>query len=202
MKLERSTMADQHAPPGWSYNPSAWSQRLPIAGLALVGFGIATYLALYQMRVFAHVWEPFFGTGSEVILNSGVSRVLPIPDAALGALGYLLDAITGLIGGRTRWRSLPWMVVLFGLAVGPLGAVSIMLVIFQPVLYDAWCTLCLASAAISVAMIGPAMDEFLASLQYLKREHNRGHSLWHAFWGLGHRREEVLQASADAGRSR
>jgi hypothetical protein len=33
-------------------------------------------------------------------------------------------------------------------------------------------------------MIGPAMDEVLASLQFLKREHERGHSVWRAFWGL------------------
>jgi hypothetical protein len=78
---------------------------------------------------------------------------------------------------------MPWIVILFGLAVGPLGFVSVMLVVFQPVLFDAWCTLCLASAVISVVMIGPAMDEVLASLQYLKRVKNSNVSLWKAFWG-------------------
>jgi hypothetical protein len=73
---------------------------------------------------------------------------------------------------------------LFRLAVGPLGAVSLLLVIFQPALFDAWCTLCLASALISLLMIGPAMDEFLASLQYLKRRHVEGRSVWRALWGL------------------
>lgn len=176
-------MPERHlGPPGWDYNPSTWRQRLPIVGLALVGFAIATYLALYQWRVIPSVWEPFFGDGSRVILNSGVSHLLPIPDAALGAFGYLVDAVTGVIGGRERWRTMPWMVVIFGIAVGPLGAVSVLLVILQPVLYDAWCTLCLASAVVSLVMIGPAMDEFLASLQYLRRVHDRGGSLWHAFW--------------------
>ena len=83
---------------------------------------------------------------------------------------------------------MPWVVIIFGLAVGPLGAVSIMLVIFQPVLFDAFCTLCLASAAISVAMIGPAADEVLASLQHVRRESARGRSLWRTFWGLEQRR--------------
>jgi hypothetical protein len=68
--------------------------------------------------------------------------------------------------------------------VGPLGLVSILLVILQPMLFHAWCTLCLASAAISIAMIGPAMDELLASLQHLRREREHGRSLWPAFWGL------------------
>ncbi len=52
---------EKATPPGWSYNPSGWSQRLPIVGLALVGFGIATYLTLFQVGVLSSVWEPFFG---------------------------------------------------------------------------------------------------------------------------------------------
>ena len=171
-------------PPGWDYNPAKWSQRLPIVGLALVGFGIATYLSLYQLDVFSSVWEPFFGDGSREILNSRISHILPIPDAALGAFGYLLDAVTGAIGGTKRWRTMPWIVVLFGLAVGPLGVVSILLVVSQPVLLGAWCTLCLASAIVSVVMIGPAMDEMLASLQHLRRAKDSGRSVWRTFWGL------------------
>ena len=170
-------------PPGWDANPSSWSQRAPIIVLALIGFAIASYLALYQWGVLASVWEPFFGDGSRIILNSSISHLLPIPDAALGAFGYLLDAVTGIIGSRVRWRTMPWIVIIFGLAVGPLGVVSILLVIFQPVLFDAWCTLCLASALISVLMIGPAADEVLASLQHLKRVKMEGGSLWAAFWG-------------------
>lgn len=175
---------DDGIPPGWNYNPATWSQRLPIVGLAMLGVGIASYLSLYQLDVFDTVWEPFFGDGSQRILNSRISHVLPIPDAALGAMGYLIDAIAGVIGGTKRWKTMPWIVIVFGLAVGPLGFVSIMLVVFQPVLLDAWCTLCLASAVVSVAMIGPAMDEMLASLQHMKREKEAGRSLWRVFWGI------------------
>lgn len=155
-------------PPGWNYNPASLSQRLPIIILAFIGFGIAAYLTLYQLGIIKTVWEPFFGDGSVTILNSFVSEILPVPDAALGAFSYFLDAIGGIVGSQRRWRTMPWLVVLFGLAVGPLGFVSVMLVVLQPVLFDAWCTLCLASAVISVVMIGPAMDEVLASLQYLR----------------------------------
>ena len=79
---------------------------------------------------------------------------------------------------------MPWVVILFGIAVGPLGVVSVLLVVLQPMLFDAWCTLCLASAVISLVMIGPAMDEFLASLQHLKRISDEGVPFWRAFWGL------------------
>jgi uncharacterized membrane protein len=174
---------EEEVPAGWDTNPSSWAQRLPIIILALIGFAIATYLALYQWGVLTNVWEPFFRNGSRIILNSSISRILPIPDAALGAFGYLLDAVTGAIGSRGRWRKMPWVVIIFGLAVGPLGAASIILIILQPVLFDAWCTLCLASALISILMIGPAADEILASLQYLKRVKLQGDSLSDAFWG-------------------
>jgi hypothetical protein len=169
-------------PPGWSYDPSSWSERLPLIGLAIAGLVIAGYLAFVQLGIVDRAWEPLFGRGSETILHSGISRLLPVPDAALGAAGYLLDAVSGAIGGRMRWRSKPWVVILFGIAVGPLGAVSLLLVILQPVLFHAWCTLCLASALISLLMIGPAMDELLASLQVLVRERRAGRPVWRAFW--------------------
>lgn len=177
-------MADDDIPPGWDYNPASWPERLPIVGLACIGVGIALYLGFYQVGLIDDVWEPFFGDGSITILDSKVSHVLPIPDALLGAFAYLVDVVAGLIGSTKRWRTMPWIVLVFGIAVGPLGFVSVMLVVFQPVLFDAFCTLCLASAVVSIGMIGPAMDEMLASLQYMKRVKIRGESVWRAFWGL------------------
>jgi len=175
---------DADFPPGWTYNPSSWPQRIPLVALAVVGFVMAAYLALYQVHVIPSVWEPFFGDGSVVILNSPVSRALPVSDAALGAFGYIADALAGIFGSTRRWKTMPWLVILFGIFVGPLGGVSVLLVILQPVLYDSWCTICLATAVISVVMIGPAMDEVLASLQHLQRERRAGRSVWRAFWGL------------------
>jgi hypothetical protein len=174
-------------PPGWSYNPAAWSQRLPLVALATVGFVIAGYLALYQAGVFDTVWDPVFGDGSRVVLTSWVAkdtqRMFGVSDAALGALGYLADAITGVVGSTRRWRTMPWLVLLFGVFVGPLGAVSVLLVVMQPFV-GGWCFLCLVTALISVVMIGPAMDEVLASLQFLQRERRAGRSVWRALWGL------------------
>jgi hypothetical protein len=186
-------------PEGWDQNPSSWPQRIPIIALALIGFAIASYLAAYQFGFVSWVWDPFFGEQTERILESPVSRALPVPDAALGALGYVADAVAGAVGGRERWRTMPWIVVLFGLAVGPLGAISVLLVILQPVAYGSWCTLCLVTAAISIAMIPPAMDEVLASLQHLRRVHDRGGSVWDAFLGRTRRAEEQALVHAPSG---
>lgn len=184
---EATAVGADGIPPGWSVNPSAWSQRVPIVVLATIGFGAAGWLALLQQDLVATAWEPFFGDGTRaIVLESGFSRWFerfPVRDAAIGAAGYLVDAVTGLIGGTRRWWRMPWIVVVFGIFVGPFGAVSVMLTIFQPVLYDNFCTLCLASGVISLAMIGPAVDEVLASLQHLRRVHDDGGSVWAAFWG-------------------
>ena len=176
---------DPAVPPGWESNPSEWKQRLPIVAVAMVGFAIATYLALFQYGVVATVWEPFFGDGSETVLQSRLSRILPVSDAALGAASYLADAVSGALFGVARWRTHPWIVVVFGVAVGPLGLISVLLVIAQPVLYGSFCTLCLLSAVISLSMIPPAVDEVLASFQHLRRVQLSGGSVWQAFWGRG-----------------
>lgn len=199
MTTEHTAQPEEHAPPGWDQNPSSWPQRIPIVLLALVGFVIAAYLSAYQLRWIDSVWDPFFGEQSAEILDSPVSRVLPLPDAALGALGYLADAVTGVLGGRERYRKMPWIVVLFGLAVGPLGATSILLVILQPVAFNAWCTLCLATAAISIIMIPPAMDEVLASAQHLARVRRRGGSVWLAFLGRADAERELPLTHAPSG---
>jgi hypothetical protein len=179
---------DSGIPPGWSVNPSTWGQRLPIIVLAICGTIAAGWLALYQQEVVDTVWEPFFGDGTtEIVRESSFSQAFerfPVGDAALGAVGYLADAVFGAIGGTKRWRTMPWIVIVFGAFVGPFGAISVMLTIFQPVLYDNFCTLCLFSGVVSLAMIGPGVDEVLASLQHMRREHRDGKSLWRVFWGL------------------
>jgi uncharacterized membrane protein len=152
--------------------------------LALAGCGIATYLALYQVDVLPSVWEPFFGNGSTVILKqSAIAHLLPIPDAALGAVVYLLEALAELPGGESRWRTKPWAVVLLGLIAAGLGVAAIVLVICQPVLFGHFCTLCLASAACSLLGCAAAAPEVWATLQRLRRERDRGLSWWQALRG-------------------
>ncbi|HEX6974804.1 MAG TPA: vitamin K epoxide reductase family protein [Vicinamibacterales bacterium] len=174
---------DPQAPPGWVYNPSSWRQRIPIAILAFGGFMVASWLALFQIGMVSWLWEPFFGDGSRRILTGTVSRLLPIPDAALGALGYVADAVFGLVGGTARWRTMPWVVVVFAIAVIPFGVTSLALFIVQPTVYDTWCTLCLVSVAISLAMAPYAWDEFVASWYWVRGRVGQGVSWWDALLG-------------------
>lgn len=159
----------------WSYNPSAWSQRIPICVLAAVATLMAAYMALYQWRLVDSVWDPVFGDGSENVLDSKVAQTMDrwigIPDAALGAFAYLGDAVLGLAGSTRRWQYRPWLVILFGIDVIPLGVVSSILVILQGTVVGYWCFLCLVTAVISLILAYWAYDEVYSSLKYL-------HQVW------------------------
>lgn len=170
-------------PPGWSYNPSSWTQRLAIIVLALVGLQISRYLAAYQLGHVDAVWDPFFAggpdpkNGTEEIITSSVSQAWPVPDAGLGALTYALEILTGVIGSQRRWRTMPWLVLLFGVMIVPLGAVSIFFIIIQPIWIGTWCTLCLIAAAAMLVQIPYSLDELLATGQFLLRRKRAGQSL-------------------------
>jgi hypothetical protein len=172
-------------PPGWNYNPSGWLQRAPVIAFAFVGFFIARYLAAYQLGHIPAVWDPFFPDGTRRILDSQVSLAWPISDAGLGAISYILEALTGFLGDRRRWRTMPWMVILFGILVVPLGVTSIVLVILQPLAVGAWCTLCLVTAAAMLVMISPALDEVIATCQFLLQSRREGKPFWRTFWRGG-----------------
>src|ERR687891_1385136 len=139
-------------PPGWSYNPSDWFERGPIIAMAFVGFFLSRYLAAYQLEHIPYPWDPFFNEGTRRVLDSDVSRAWPISDAGLGAVAYMVEALSVFMGGRNRWRTMPWMVLMFGVLVVPLGITSIVLVILQPIAVGTWCTLCLATALFMLLM--------------------------------------------------
>ena len=175
-------------PPGWSYNPSSWTQRVPIIVLALIGLYVSRYLAAYQLEHIPAVWDPFFDgspsdpqNGTEEIITSSVSRAWPVSDAAVGAYTYLLEILTGIVGSRTRWRTMPWLVVLFGLMIAPLGVVSIFFIIIQPIVIGTWSTIALIGAAAVLIQIPYSLDELVATLQFMRRRAAAGQNWLRVF---------------------
>jgi nucleoside-diphosphate-sugar epimerase/uncharacterized membrane protein len=186
MSME-AMMGGPDTPPGWTYCPSTWAQRLPIIVMGVVGFLIARHLAAYQMGHIDSVWDPFFsGTGgrngTETIVTSDVSKAWPIPDGGLGAIAYMLEILMGAMGDKRRWRTMPWMVTFFGILVVPLGVVSIYFIIIQPIVIGTWCTLCLVAALAMLIMIPFALDELVAMGQFLVWSRRAGESLLRMFF--------------------
>lgn len=170
-----------NVPPGWDFNPSGWLQRMPVIALAFVGFLISRYLCAYQLGHIDAVWDPFFTgvasdpqNGTEEIITSSFSEAWPVPDAGLGAMTYALEILTGIMGSTRRWRTMPWLVMLFGIMIVPLGAISILFIIIQPILLGTWCTLCLIAAAAMLIQIPYSLDELVATSAFLYRRKKQG----------------------------
>lgn len=176
-------------PPGWSYNPSAWTQRLPIIATALIGLFVARYLAGYQLGHIPAVWDPFFDgsptdpqNGTEEVITSALSKAFPVSDAALGGYTYLMEILTGLVGAKARWRTMPWLVVLFGLMIAPLGITSIAFVIIQPIVIGTWSIVALIGAAAILIQIPYSLDELIATLQFVRRRIKAGRNGFAVFF--------------------
>ena len=97
----------------------------------------------------------------------------------MGATVYVLEILTGIIGDKRRWRTMPWLVLLFGILIVPLGAVSVFFIIIQPVVLGTWCTLCLIGALAMLLQIPYSFDEFLATLQFMRKRRQQGRPLWY-----------------------
>lgn len=169
-------------PPGWSFNPSTSSQRGIIIGLAVLNLLLSRYLTTYELKYVNSIWDPFFHPGTQAVLTSKLSRSFPISDAGLGTVSYILEALMGFMGDRARWRTMPWMVAIFGVLVVPVGIVSIMLVMSQPILVGQWCTACLITALSMLIMVALTLPEVVALIVFLARARRDGQSLWRVFW--------------------
>ena len=194
--------ADRHAddrdlPPGWAYNPSAWSQRIPIVVLGFVAMGIALYLAAYHFGWVDSLWDPVFGEGTEEVLDSDLSHLFPVSDALLGSIGYLIDWVFGLVGGTKRWKTMPWTVIVLGIGIIPFGFTTVALTLSMGSIVGAWCFLCLVNMVFAMVMIPYAWDEIWLALLAMRSMMRNGASLWEAFTG---RASELAFAGGEAAR--
>jgi Vitamin K epoxide reductase family len=187
-------------PPGWEHNPTSPRRRLVLAGLALAGLGVATYLVLYQFRLYDHLWDPF---DAETVVDA----TYPVPDAFAGVLAYGAELLLLALGGADRWRSLPWACLALGAVLTAGVVVSVALIVLQPAVIGAWCGFCLLSAALSFALFFLGIGEAKAAWQHVRRARALGASLGDAVWGRaawaspGRPRGSAAATGADAAAS-
>ncbi|HEY3522747.1 MAG TPA: vitamin K epoxide reductase family protein [Candidatus Limnocylindrales bacterium] len=138
--------------------------------LALVGFAVSTYLASFQLGFIATVWDPLFGSGSERVLTSAVSRMLPVPDASLGAAAYGVDGLLA-VALLVRPDGPAWLAAALTV-VATVGAMTgLVLTLFQPLVARAFCSLCLVSAGVSVGLAIGAAGELGGRLDRRRTDH-------------------------------
>ena len=132
------------------------SRHLLIAALAAVAMCVAVYLGMYQLRLIASVWDPIFGRGSELVLDSKVSQAIRhytiVPDSLLGAAAYACEVFFALN------RKHRWLRLLFGLNTAALAVAALALIGLQAFVIHAGCFFCLVSATISLTVAGLAVE--------------------------------------------
>jgi uncharacterized membrane protein len=115
--------------------------------LAAVGAVLSIYLGAYQMGWIDRVWDPVFGpASSSAVLHSVLERILPVPDALLGAGAYLGELALGLAVIVVTHRLVHVAYVALATAM---AVVSTGLVAMQALVVHHFCALCLMSAIVS-----------------------------------------------------
>ncbi len=116
--------------------------RLAVAGLSLVGAGIAAYLVF--VRYTGGTLACTTG-GCETVQSSEYAEVLGVPVAVIGLAGYLLILASALVPREVGAAA--------GAALALAGiSFSVYLVYVQVALIDAICQWCIASDAVMVPL--------------------------------------------------
>jgi Vitamin K epoxide reductase family len=145
-------------------------RRVAVAVLSLLGLAIAAYLALFQLKVLHTVWDPLPGNGSAWILRrSPLVRWLGFPDAAFGVVAYGAEFALDLWGDQRRASSRPWVVAAAAVLAAGMALGSVGLVALQAI-FRHWCFLCLASAAVSLAVAALLAPEVRVAVEVLRGE--------------------------------
>lgn len=129
-----------------------------LVALAVAGLAVSSYLAAFQLGVVGGVWDPIFGDGSRRVLTSAVSRLLPVPDASVGAAAYLVDAVLS-VALAVRADAPAWIPALLAVVASASAAVALVLVVLQPLVARSFCSLCLVSACLSVGLAVGSLTE-------------------------------------------
>jgi uncharacterized membrane protein len=128
--------------------------RRALAALALVGLGIAGYLAATRAAGAA----PVCATGGcETVQSSPYAEVLGVPVAVLGVAAYLVLAGTALVRAPAA--------AALGAAVALAGAAfSVYLVYLQIAVIEAVCLWCMASDGLMLVLAALAVVRLRATL--------------------------------------
>jgi uncharacterized membrane protein len=132
--------------------------RMFVAVLALSGVLVSVYLTLYS---FGMIGDLACGSGGcQTVQNSPWARLLGVPVALIGLVGYAVLFITALLGVQPRFAAntaVP-VVLCAGAVIGI--AFSAYLTYLEAYVIHAWCQWCVVSAAIAALIFAATLPEF------------------------------------------
>ena len=143
-------------------------RRRTIAVLSALGLADALYMLAYHEGWIDSLVCPFFGDGCERVGRSKHARHFGVPNAAVGALGYVVMGALALWPRRSAWHRLrgPALAVTASAAV----VASAVLTWEQGAKVRAWCFWCLTSAALNAAILPLSLVEARPQARAARRE--------------------------------
>lgn len=129
--------------------------------LTVAGIALASHLAAFQLGWTERVWDPGFGSrSSALVLHSQFSKALPVSDAAVGTIAYAVEAVlaTVLAVHVSRWASIAYAALLAGT-----GVAAVLLSTLQLLVIHHLCSLCVASALLSLSIVCLALPDAVRS---------------------------------------
>lgn len=137
------------------------NNRRRVAGLALGSIGTLSVVALYQMGIIPKVPEPPLpGLDADKVDASGEAyNFFKTPDAFLGIASYAGTLILAGAGDADRATTRPWIVLAFAGKVAVDAVSAGFLTVEQVSRHRKICSWCLASAAMTFAMIPQVLPE-------------------------------------------
>ena len=128
---------------------------------------MAGWLTLYQFGLLAQVWDPVFGShASRAVLD----LTAPVPDALAGVIAYGTEIALLLLASLPDRRVRAWTTLGLGAMLTAGVVVSVALIAVQALVVGAWCTLCLCSAALSLALFTAGFREVRRAREYLRHD--------------------------------
>ncbi len=137
---------------------STW-RRWTIAGLSTLGLLDSLYMLAYHEGWIDSLVCPFFGEGCNIVGRSKQARHFGIPNAAIGAVGYIVTGTLALAGGKVSSNVEPLRTAALAGTSAAAALASAVLTWEQKSKTKAWCFWCLTSSAIHALILPLAIAE-------------------------------------------
>ncbi len=147
------------------------TRRRRVGGLSLGAMASLGVVAAYQMGLIRHVAEPPVSLfdADRVDASGEAYQYLKTPDAALGLASYAATLVlAGTRADRTP-EQIPLLSLLLGAKVAADALGGLYLTLEQGTKHRRFCSWCLTSAVLSVAMVPQVVPEVRAAWQSLRR---------------------------------
>jgi uncharacterized membrane protein len=143
-------------------------RRRRVIGLSLFSAAMMGVVSAMQTGLLKPPARPTRWLDGAVVNDSPQAyQALSTPDALLGLVSYAVTAVLAAMGGRDRARSHPWIPLALAGKATLDAVVAAKLTYEEPTKFRAFCLLCLAASAATIAAVPMVLPEARQAVAHL-----------------------------------